>query len=242
MNILKLFNFSLRAQTIKEERNDQDFISKLPEELALQVFSHLSIPDLGTAGQVSKNWQRLSNDDHLWRSFIPKKNLKNKMEVRDYCQINLKINSQEKLSKKIHDFFAKHIKNKAPLIAMRYQSASYPKAVWYYALCKEKPQTLENDRAFISKHLYEQSDIKLNIEGADDADFAIRYNFQGNMETSFRPYQRCNNVFFKGISHFLYNNYLSYEIIENCSFAKIMYLRPENILSLFNRHTNLRYF
>lgn len=43
-----------------------DFVSILPKEVALSVFSHLDAKSLCHAAQVSKTWRKLADDDSLW--------------------------------------------------------------------------------------------------------------------------------------------------------------------------------
>lgn len=51
-----------------------DFISRLPSEIAVQVLSHLDATHLGAAGRVSKAWNAIAQDQHIWReSFLREK-------------------------------------------------------------------------------------------------------------------------------------------------------------------------
>lgn len=43
-----------------------DFVSILPKEVALSVFSHLDATSLCHAAQVSQTWRKLADDDSLW--------------------------------------------------------------------------------------------------------------------------------------------------------------------------------
>ena len=43
-----------------------DFVSVLPKEVALSVFSHLDATSLCHAAQVSQRWKKLADDDSLW--------------------------------------------------------------------------------------------------------------------------------------------------------------------------------
>ncbi|KAF9875286.1 hypothetical protein CkaCkLH20_07106 [Colletotrichum karsti] len=51
-----------------------DFISQLPVELAIQILAHLDATALGTASRVSQYWQRMIQNQHVWReSFLREK-------------------------------------------------------------------------------------------------------------------------------------------------------------------------
>jgi hypothetical protein len=53
-----------------------DFITELPDEVAMRVLHFLEEPDLVRAGHVCKNWRRLARDwslDQLWRGYFLKK-------------------------------------------------------------------------------------------------------------------------------------------------------------------------
>ncbi|OLN80970.1 Beta-TrCP [Colletotrichum chlorophyti] len=51
-----------------------DFISQLPVELAIQVLAHLDATALATASRVCLNWQRMVQNQHVWReSFLREK-------------------------------------------------------------------------------------------------------------------------------------------------------------------------
>ncbi|KAJ3439074.1 f-box/wd repeat-containing protein [Anaeramoeba flamelloides] len=43
-----------------------DFTQILPDELIMEIFSYLSVKNLCKCNLVSRNWNRLSNDDLLW--------------------------------------------------------------------------------------------------------------------------------------------------------------------------------
>ncbi len=57
---------------VSEEFNTtkQDPIHSLPDELILEVFSHLNLATLGTICCVSKEWKRLANEPILWKIAI----------------------------------------------------------------------------------------------------------------------------------------------------------------------------
>ncbi|CAC5415804.1 FBXL5 [Mytilus coruscus] len=46
-------------------------IDKVPDEVAIQIFSYLNPQDLGRCAQVSHRWNRLALDTSLWRNFLP---------------------------------------------------------------------------------------------------------------------------------------------------------------------------
>ncbi|KAI1826230.1 quinon protein alcohol dehydrogenase-like superfamily [Xylaria intraflava] len=51
-----------------------DFISQLPPELSIQILSYLDAAQLGTASQVSTFWNRVIQDQQIWRqSFLREK-------------------------------------------------------------------------------------------------------------------------------------------------------------------------
>ncbi|KAI1433411.1 quinon protein alcohol dehydrogenase-like superfamily [Xylaria sp. CBS 124048] len=51
-----------------------DFISQLPQELSVHILSYLNAAQLGTASQVSPFWNRIIQDQHIWRqSFLREK-------------------------------------------------------------------------------------------------------------------------------------------------------------------------
>lgn len=50
-----------------EPQFQRDFISLLPEELALQVLSYLAPKDLLRAAQTCKSWRALCDDNLLWK-------------------------------------------------------------------------------------------------------------------------------------------------------------------------------
>lgn len=48
-----------------------DFISRLPAELAIQILAYLDAAALATAGRVSKGWNEVVSNQHIWReSFL----------------------------------------------------------------------------------------------------------------------------------------------------------------------------
>ncbi|KAI0443825.1 quinon protein alcohol dehydrogenase-like superfamily [Xylaria telfairii] len=51
-----------------------DFISKLPQELSVQILAYLDAAQLGAASQVSGLWNRVIQDQYIWRqSFLREK-------------------------------------------------------------------------------------------------------------------------------------------------------------------------
>ncbi|KAK1756302.1 beta-TrCP [Echria macrotheca] len=51
-----------------------DFISELPLELAIQILAQLDAAMLATVSRVSRNWRRISKNQHIWReSFLREK-------------------------------------------------------------------------------------------------------------------------------------------------------------------------
>ncbi|XP_071136897.1 F-box/LRR-repeat protein 5-like [Mytilus edulis] len=46
-------------------------VDKVPDEVAIQIFSYLNPQDLGRCAQVSHRWNRLALDTSLWRNFLP---------------------------------------------------------------------------------------------------------------------------------------------------------------------------
>jgi F-box and WD-40 domain protein 1/11 len=51
-----------------------DFISRLPQELSIQVLTYLDGPQLVAASQVSKSWHLVVQDQYVWRqSFLREK-------------------------------------------------------------------------------------------------------------------------------------------------------------------------
>ncbi|KAI1738372.1 quinon protein alcohol dehydrogenase-like superfamily [Xylaria scruposa] len=51
-----------------------DFISKLPQELSIQILAYLDAAQLGAASQVSRLWNRVVQDQYIWRqSFLREK-------------------------------------------------------------------------------------------------------------------------------------------------------------------------
>ncbi|GJD05261.1 WD repeat domain-containing protein [Colletotrichum higginsianum] len=51
-----------------------DFVAQLPVELAIQVLAHLDATALGTASRVSREWQQMIKNQHVWReSFLREK-------------------------------------------------------------------------------------------------------------------------------------------------------------------------
>jgi len=67
-----LFNQSVGNSYSCENVNEtkQDPIEILPDELILEVFSHLNLVTLGTICCVSKAWKRLANEPILWKIAI----------------------------------------------------------------------------------------------------------------------------------------------------------------------------
>ncbi|CAB4023616.1 S-phase kinase-associated 2 [Paramuricea clavata] len=49
-----------------------EFFSPLPNEIMLKIFGHLEINDVIHLNLVCKRWHSLSNEDALWRRFVPK--------------------------------------------------------------------------------------------------------------------------------------------------------------------------
>ncbi|RUS92154.1 hypothetical protein EGW08_000007 [Elysia chlorotica] len=49
-------------------KHHKDIVGLLPDHLALKILQYLSPKELLTAGQVSKRWTRLANDNSLWRA------------------------------------------------------------------------------------------------------------------------------------------------------------------------------
>ncbi|KAI1419336.1 quinon protein alcohol dehydrogenase-like superfamily [Xylaria sp. FL1777] len=51
-----------------------DFISELPQELSVQILAYLDATQLGVASQVSRLWNRVIQDQYIWRqSFLREK-------------------------------------------------------------------------------------------------------------------------------------------------------------------------
>ncbi|VDP30640.1 unnamed protein product [Schistosoma mattheei] len=48
--------------------NKKFLITRLPEKIMLQIFSHLSHPELCNIARVCKMWRRLAYDHSLWQS------------------------------------------------------------------------------------------------------------------------------------------------------------------------------
>ncbi|GFO33397.1 histone-lysine N-methyltransferase SETMAR [Plakobranchus ocellatus] len=49
-------------------KHHKDIVGLLPDHLALKILQYLSPKELLVAGQVSKRWSRLANDNALWRA------------------------------------------------------------------------------------------------------------------------------------------------------------------------------
>jgi hypothetical protein len=43
------------------------FVECLPDDLTLFIFGHLDLGDIFTVSTVSKNWNKLSKDNSLWK-------------------------------------------------------------------------------------------------------------------------------------------------------------------------------
>lgn len=153
-----------------------DFISALPEELSMQVLSKLSTPELAICELVSKNWKRFAEDDALWRanfSHMPGAEIINKMTARAYFGVNITVNTKEKLTEKIKNFFELHKANRVPVINMHYQSGSKPNSSWDYVMCKNA-DTIENERACYTSEKFNFFDeVVLNITGFGEADLSF---------------------------------------------------------------------
>lgn len=55
-----------------ERRNLKKFPTVLPENVLLKIFSHLGLEDIARAGRVCKDWNRITEDDALWRPVLEK--------------------------------------------------------------------------------------------------------------------------------------------------------------------------
>lgn len=67
---IQTFNKRVREEekftSNKKSKIEQHDFSLLPEELSIQIFSHLSLGDLCNIPLVCKDWKRISEDDYLW--------------------------------------------------------------------------------------------------------------------------------------------------------------------------------
>ena len=59
---------SSKKPSVIQENDGENHIGRLPEEMILEIFSHLNDPtDLLNCGLVHKEWQIISNDELLWK-------------------------------------------------------------------------------------------------------------------------------------------------------------------------------
>lgn len=79
----------------------------VPDEILLQVFSHLDIAGRLTCGQVCQQWSRVANDEALWSCFLrkPAGSLKAKQEVLK--RFTGEVTSEMQLIKAIESFIEK---------------------------------------------------------------------------------------------------------------------------------------
>eukprot|EP01135_Chromosphaera_perkinsii_P002450 Nk52_evm56s223 gene=Nk52_evmTU56s223 len=62
-------DFKLLCETLWESLPAVDFISSLPEEIAVKVFTFVSPKDTCRLAGVSKTWHKIANDSSLWKTF-----------------------------------------------------------------------------------------------------------------------------------------------------------------------------
>lgn len=66
----------------KEEINDTDYVSQLPKDMILKIFSYLSAIELARCDRVCKTWKRLATDETLLKAF-DSRNLSSLLSVFD---------------------------------------------------------------------------------------------------------------------------------------------------------------
>jgi len=60
-------NLKINNSNISNHKTNHDFISRLPDEILLQIFFHLSELELCRLASVSKKFLKISNDTELWK-------------------------------------------------------------------------------------------------------------------------------------------------------------------------------
>src|ERR1700730_1343622 len=48
----------------------RDPLTAIPEELVLQIFSHLNLASLGASCQVRREWNRIAKDPYVWKMVV----------------------------------------------------------------------------------------------------------------------------------------------------------------------------
>ena len=56
---------------VDQVTSDEHVIDRVPDEVAIKIFSYLNPQDLGRCAQVSHHWNNLALDGSLWRNFLP---------------------------------------------------------------------------------------------------------------------------------------------------------------------------
>lgn len=148
--------------------NSIDFVTTLPEEVSILIFSQLSAIDLAKCNEVSKKWRQLTNDPSLWKPIFSSihEEIKNKEEAKAFFAFKIKAKSKERMIEKIKNFFNAH-NHHEKVIGMRYQSASNPEAKWFYFHHFTEISDIRNPEKFFNTLA-----LKLSIVGSDEADLA----------------------------------------------------------------------
>lgn len=68
-------SFEPKAPILSEPKDDSiklNILREVPREIAREILFYLSQDDLGRAAQVSRKWKEISEDNFVWKQFIPK--------------------------------------------------------------------------------------------------------------------------------------------------------------------------
>lgn len=145
---------------------NRDIISALPQEVSLLILSKLTVNELVNCSKVSKTWNCLSSDEHLWtalyKDHFPDAKIITRKDVQNfYSNLCIKrVHSIKKLSEIIDTFFTTYESEIAKKMLV-YNSASNSQSRWEYT------------EVYFYRGNYVRGETKLlNIEGAGGADFA----------------------------------------------------------------------
>ncbi len=85
-----------------------NIISKLPDEVSLQIFSNLSPKDLASCSQVCSDWKKLVGDNSLWKPFVKNNFNIDERHIENYKQYYVdnigKLKSNDEIFKRIEAF------------------------------------------------------------------------------------------------------------------------------------------
>jgi hypothetical protein len=201
------------------KNNQIDPLTFLPEEVSMHILSYLKPSDLAGCNQVSKKWNRFSNDDNLWKMiFSDLPYLKSKEDAKNYFMTHIKVNSMEILIEKIKLFFDTHKNNNEKIIAMQYHSASNPKSHWSCYTYDGNDLDLFLNPPFISLARFP---LKLEITGYNGADL-YQHNNTWVLNGTQKPQSFLKKVY-RFISSFsIPVNYIPHHVISHCDPKKII--------------------